>query len=150
MTAQISDSLQYNNERFSIYSEPLSSYLKTADLPHPLVAPNTACWRGYTASWAIENKKLFLVGWNGYILNYLQVGMDYLFPGEKVVFANWYNHSIYLPLGELIMQFHGPSPLYQGDRILEFKNGILINEYDKYYTQEEIEEIIERCDDGFD
>lgn len=70
MTAQIKDILVYNGEELSMATEPLADYLKHVKLPHKLVAPNTACWRGYYSKWAIDNKKLFLIEWHGYILDY--------------------------------------------------------------------------------
>jgi hypothetical protein len=82
MTVQSAERLIYEGEEFYITSEPLSSYLKSIDLPSPLVAPNTACWRGYHTSWVIENKKLFLVGWTGYILDHWKVGIR-LFISRK-------------------------------------------------------------------
>jgi hypothetical protein len=84
MTAQASDILIYNGQELYMAAEPLSSYLEKVKLPHELVAPTTACWRGYYSKWAIDNKKLFLIEWEGFILNYQKVGIDYLFPGVSI------------------------------------------------------------------
>lgn len=123
-------------------AEPLESYLKKAKLPHKLVAPNTGCWRGYTSKWAIENRKLFLIEWQGYILNYLKVGMEYLFPDEEFVFAKWFTGQIRVGMGEMVSYVHGGyASVYEGDLFLIFENGVLVNEYIKWLTQEEIEKI---------
>ena len=47
MTAQAGDILIYKEEELFMAAEPLAVYLKTVSLPNKLVAPTTACWRGY-------------------------------------------------------------------------------------------------------
>ena len=142
MTAQVPDILLYNNEELYMSCEPLKDYLKKVKLPHKLVSPNTACWRGYYSKWAIDNKKLFLIEWQGYILDYQKVGIDYLFPGEEIVFAKWFTGEIRIEIGELVRYVHGGySSVYEGDRRLVFKNGVLTNETIKWLTEEELEKI---------
>ena len=46
MTAQARDILIYNKEELYMAAEPLEDYLKKTKLPHKLVAPHTACWKG--------------------------------------------------------------------------------------------------------
>jgi hypothetical protein len=141
MTLQSADSLIYTDVTYYIYSEPLSSYLEKVELPYPLVAPNTACWRGYTATYVIQNDKLFLTKWQGWIRDYMKVGMDYLFPGDSVVFADWFTGKIILKdLGEVI----GDSDfgdIYEGRLMLQFEQGILVREYEVWYTPAEIKKI---------
>lgn len=120
--------------------EPLASFLKTAKLPHKLVAPNTACWRGYTSKWAVDNKKLFLVDWQGYILDCQKVGIEYLFPEEEIVFAKWFTGQISLAMGEMIKYVHGGyASVYEGEMILLLEKGELVKEHVKWPSQEEIE-----------
>lgn len=140
MTAQASDSIKYKNKRSGMGTEPLRNYLKQLNLPYPFIAPSSFCWRGYFASWAVEHNKLFLVDFTGYILNYQKVGMDYIFPGEDVVFANWFSGEIRIPLGNMVAYVHGGyESAYEGDCFLTFENGILINERERWKTPEEIE-----------
>lgn len=136
MTAQSAERLIYEGEEFYITSEPLRSYLETIYLPSPLVAPSTACWRGYHASWVIENKKLFLVGWTGYILDFWKVGIDYLFPGKEIVFAEWFDRKIRIDLGNPLTD-----RIYEGTRFLQFEKGILVSDTSKWLTKEEIKKI---------
>ena len=150
MTVQAGDLLIYMGELHSTHSQPLETYIKKINLPHPIVSPNTACKRGYYATWEIKDNKLFLVKWKGYILDYMNVDIEYLFPGEKVVFANWFTGEIYYPLGELVEWFVDYIDLHQGVSCLEFENGILIKETQKWYTQEELDEIIDEQDTSFD
>jgi hypothetical protein len=79
--------------------EPLWSYLRYAKLPHSLVAHSSGCWRGYYGKWAVKNKKLFLIEWQGYILDHIKVGIDYLFPEEEIVFAKWFTGEIRVGIG---------------------------------------------------
>lgn len=142
MTAQVSDIIIYHGEELAIAAEPLADYLRQAKLPHPLVAPHTACWRGYRAKWAVDNGKLFLIGWQGYILDYRQVDIDYLFPGEEFVFAGWFTGTIRIPVGDIVHYVHGGyASVYEGDTFLAFEQGILVKEYTKWRTGEEIDKI---------
>ncbi len=132
MTLQSADTLIYKDTTYYIYAEPLSSYLEKVELPYPLVAPNTACWRGYAASYVVQNDKLFLTGWRGWIRDYMQVGMEYLFPGESFVFADWFSGFISIKdLGRHIA-FNGPIPIYEGKLRLQFEHGILLREYEDW------------------
>jgi hypothetical protein len=139
MTLQVRDVLIYNEEKLGIASEPLYEYLQKAKLPHKLVAPHSACWRGYVAIWTIDNKKLFLIGWQGNILDDIKVGIDYLFPDEEFVFAKWFTGKIRIEMGEFVGG--GYSSIHEGERFLVFENGVLIDEYVKWLTKEEIEKI---------
>ena len=148
MTAQARDILIYKKEQLYMAAEPLDGYLKKVKLPHKLVAPNTGCWRGYTSKWAIDNKKLFLIEWQGYILDYQKVGMNYLFPDDEIVFAKWFTGQIRIGMGEMVSYVHGGyASVHEGDMFLIFENGELVNEYIKWLTQEEIEKIQKDVDD---
>ncbi|HRG42425.1 MAG TPA: hypothetical protein PLC27_13535 [Saprospiraceae bacterium] len=148
MTLQVQDIFTYKNETYSVYGEPLECYLKTITLPHPLVAPSSACWRGYTAQWAIDNKKLFLIKWEGYILDYLEVDIKYLFPNQEIVFANWFSGSIHIALGDVACVIHnGHVPVFEGRMILQFENGILVSEQTEWLSENQIAQMIKEEDD---
>jgi hypothetical protein len=148
MTAQVRDILIYNEEQLYMAAEPLYDYLKETKLPYELVAPSTACWRGYTSKWSIDNKKLFLLEWQGYILDYQEVGMEYLFPNDEIVFAKWFTGEIRIGMGNTIDYIHGGyASVHEGDMFLIFENGMLIKEYVKWLTQEEIKKIIKEDED---
>jgi hypothetical protein len=148
MTLQSADTLIYKDTTYYIRAEILSSYLEKVELPYPLVAPNTACWRGYAASYVVQNDKLFLTGWRGWIRDFMQVGMEYLFPGESFVFADWFSGEIVLKdLGEVIGD-NGYCEIYEGRLMLQFENGILIREYEFWNSPEEIKKIREETIEG--
>lgn len=149
MTAQIKDVLIYNKEELRMSAEPLKDYLMKAKLPHELVAPNTACWRGYYSKWAIDNNKLFLIELQGYILDYQEVGMEYLFPNEEFVFAEWFTGEIRIGMGNIVCYIHGGyASVHEGDMFLMVENGVLVNEHIKWRMQEEIEELIKKEEDN--
>lgn len=149
MTAQASDSIIYNNERSGMNTEPLRDYIPELKLTHDFIKPNTFCSRGYFAEWAVDNNKLFLVGFKGWILDYLEVGMDYIFPGEEVVFAHWYTGTIRTPLGEMVAYIHGGyDSTYEGYRALTFEKGILVSVNVKWLTPKEIREAQKSAEDS--
>ena len=142
MTAQAGDILIYKKEELFMAAEPLKGYLETVSLPNKLVAPTTACWRGYYSKWAIDNKKLFLIEWVGYILDNQKVGMNYIFPGEEIVFASWFTGTIRIPMGEIVCYVHGGyESVHEWDLFLEIKKGVLVKEDIKWLTEKEIEKI---------
>lgn len=93
MTEQTCEFIEFEGKRRPLISEPLNAYL-FLQTTIQLVAPNTACWRGYYGTWKIENNKLYLTGLKAYIENYKEVGMDYLFPNQNKVFAEWYTGNL--------------------------------------------------------
>ena len=148
MTLQAADILTYKNENHFVYGEPLEGYLKTVRLPHPLVAPSSACWRGYTAQWAIDNKKLFLIKWEGYILDCQEVDIKYLFPEQEVVLADWFSGAIHVALGDVACMIHnGHVPVFEGRMILQFEKGILMSEQTEWLTKEKITQMIKEEED---
>ncbi|GHU90915.1 hypothetical protein FACS1894155_09900 [Bacteroidia bacterium] len=95
------------------------------------ISPSTACWRGYYGQWEIKDNKLYLIVLKAYIEGYRKVGLNYLFPGQKQVFANWFNGEIRIPQGEMLEYVHmGYASLYDSDLFLVIENGILANQYE--------------------
>lgn len=129
MTAQVGEALIYNGEKTWIATEPLSQYLKVKAIS--FFSPSTACWRGYYGKWEIKDRKLYLIELEAYIEEYKKVGLNYLFPNQKEVFANWFNGEIRIPCGEMLEYVHmGYASLYERDLFLVFENGILVNQYE--------------------
>lgn len=86
MTSQIKDLLIYKRKKHGIHG-PL---LPGDGFEFPFTS--SACWRGYVATWKIANNKLYLL--NLTETAYGDVGVKFLFPGKKKVFANWVTDSI--------------------------------------------------------
>jgi hypothetical protein len=111
MTAQFGETLEYNGVNYYLATEPLEPYLKKHNIK--FYAWCTACWRGYTCDWSIEDGMLYLTDLHGFIstdedggLMNKSVGMDYLFPGQDKVLADWFSGVLRLPHGEIIRYIH--------------------------------------------
>lgn len=64
-TAQVPDILIYNGDTLALYANPLEDFYNE-DNPRPKSFGlqggwSTACWRGYQATWIIENDLLYLI-----------------------------------------------------------------------------------------
>ena len=60
MTAQISDTLKYQNQEYEILAIESKFPFKPQDHGFNPVMMHTACYRGYYCLYTIKNKKLFL------------------------------------------------------------------------------------------
>ena len=130
MTAQAHERLIFNGNETSMAAEPLNQYLQNRN-DIKFISPSTACWRGYHGQWEIKDSKLYLIGLKAYIEGYREVGLNYLFPEQKQVFANWFNGEIRIPQGEMLEYVHmGYASLYDSDLFLVIENGILVNQYE--------------------
>ena len=128
MTIQAGDILSYNGEKTTIATEPLKPYLKTrSDVS--FIYKSTALVRGYIGTWKIRNTKLYLISLLGFVNNNEKVDLNYLFPNKTEVFADWFSGNIRIPEGELLNKINlGYASVFEKDRILNIKEGILISE----------------------
>lgn len=131
MTAQCSETLYYKGEKLSMFTNPLSPYLKAMNIS--FYSTSTALWRGYVGSWAIEGQRLYLVSLDGYIQTPQggqDVGLEYLFPDyPDGVFAHWYSGEIRCPMGELLKYVHmGYASTYEQDLLLVVDKGLIVEE----------------------
>ena len=112
MTMQIPDAVIYNDaiyETGAYCADLFEPYLEKHHIE--LFADCSALWRGYIATWKIENDMLYLVEiyanvtgakahikcQKGTILSLLSdeaVDMDYFFPSQSKVFADWYSGNL--------------------------------------------------------
>ena len=129
MTAQVREHLRYKEKGYYLATEPLYPYLKTKGIS--FVADRTSCWRGYVGDWLIEDNKLYLVELHAYIRNYEQIGLDYLFPGQTKVFADWFSGEIQIPHGKIMRYVHqGYASLYEKELFLKIEKGVVVKEYE--------------------
>ena len=138
MSAQIGDKIIYKGEEFSLASEPLAQWLYNNKVEKLFNNINCACWRGYVASWKIEDEKLYLTDIGSPpIPKHKEITkqeenqdvMEKLFPGQTEVFANWVNGKLKIQSGKLLEYVHmGYESVYETDIYLLFENGILIEE----------------------
>ncbi|MFZ4414163.1 MAG: hypothetical protein ACOYOV_13860 [Bacteroidales bacterium] len=126
MTAQAYETLIINGEIYKMAYEPLKSYLNQLKIKPDFVAPHTALWRGYIGKWELKDDKLYLIEFNGIIEGSVNVNINYIFPGQASVFADWFTGEIRIPQGELLDYVHGGyQSVYEKDLFLNFNNGEL-------------------------
>lgn len=133
-TAQIPDQLLYESKQEEIFSTPLEQYFaQEGNRPEWLTMTNTACWRGYVASWEVRNGTLYLTEitrdeWDPDTqeVEYKDISKK-IFPNASwPVKATWFSGSIQMPRGELIEYVHmGFASVYEQNLFLEFEDGVL-------------------------
>lgn len=128
MTAQAEEILIYKGQEVLMDSLPLSDYLETRE-DLKFIADSSLCWRGYYGKWEILNDKLYLIEIQAFIGDYKEVDLNYLFPNQEKVFANWFTGEIRIPLGQMLEHVNqGFDSVYEKDLLLFFIEGILIDE----------------------
>ncbi|MFT4801772.1 MAG: hypothetical protein ACI93N_001547 [Flavobacteriaceae bacterium] len=137
-TAQYGDLLIIGNDTSWIYSNPLEEYFEIKGSRtiggERLISGSTALWRGYIATWKIQNDSLFLIRMQtGYRGNSKEIDISKEFDSD-MVFAEWVNSFIDMPLGALLQYVHmGYMSIYEGETYYTFKKGILSNELSNHY-----------------
>lgn len=137
-TAQVPDVLIYKGSTVGIYSIPLEPYLKNNPRPREFFAGSTALWRGYRATWRIDDGKLRLIktevedhskedwAWKN-------VPLIKTFPelkGEKgPIVADWYTGTLRLPQGKMLRYVHmGFGSLYERELLIRIEKGVVKKE----------------------
>jgi hypothetical protein len=139
-TGQYGDILIIGQDTVWITSNPLEKYFekkgsRTIDNKE-LVSNCTALWRGYVATWRLDNNKLYLV----------RIQTDYCGDnptdvtltkefGSNKVFANWFSEIIVRPKGKLVQYVHmGYGSIYEEEMFYEFESGVLKNTRSSKYV----------------
>jgi hypothetical protein len=128
MTAQRSDLIYIGIYKYPINTEPLSVYIESMSIKPKFMAASTACWRGYIATWEIIDSKLYLIELDATTENYAKRDVNFLFPGQQKVFAEWFSGTIEALGGDLIEYHHqGYSSKYKYSYKHTFISGVLID-----------------------
>ncbi|NMC58098.1 MAG: hypothetical protein GYA51_01685, partial [Candidatus Methanofastidiosa archaeon] len=129
MTAQVGEKLFFKGNEYYMASEPLNQYLRNLK-PKPIfLPPSTACWRGYYGTWEIRTNQLYLISLIAYTGDHKKVGLEFLFPGETSVFAEWFSGALRIPQGKILRYIHfGYESVYERDLFLNFEKGCLLND----------------------
>lgn len=135
MTAHyIPDTLIYKGEEYVPYDDIalFSSYLEQHQIE---LLKDMWTFRGYVAKWEIRDNMLFLVELKALLpkrcCKPVGVGLDYFFPNQKTVLADWYS-------GELMICYERKYYESSGDSIyltFTIDKGHIVKE--KYQTQKE-------------
>ena len=132
MTAQSMEIIFIDGNKYYMASEPFEKYIMNIKEAPDFFPPNTGCWRGYTGTWKIENDKLYLISLSGYIKTqekeYQGIDMNYFFPNQKIVFADWFSGELRIPEGKIVKYIHmGYESLYEKDLLLKIENGNVVD-----------------------
>jgi hypothetical protein len=141
-TAQFGDLLIISKDTFEINSNPLEGYFDKKGTRtingEEMQGSCTVLWRGYVATWKLQNDSLFLVRIQKDYCGKNPIDLDVKKEfGTSNVFANWVNYTIIQPKGQLIQYVHmGYMSIYEQEVYYKFENGKIknteIKEYVKY------------------
>ncbi|MBN2695586.1 hypothetical protein JXR93_13070 [bacterium] len=152
-TAQYPDNLIYNGENYSLHTNPLEGYFKE----HPEKKPkgevvSTALWRGYIATFEIDNNELILKDIvveisdksSNKSFNVIRKTVkNDVFSDNKRVLVDWFSGLLVIPYGKMVEYVHmGYASSYENYIILEIDKGVLKKE--KKFNIKEFEVFKER------
>lgn len=128
-TGQMADYLIIDCDTFYLFSNPLEPYLHFKNERSingvTLGMTSTACYRGYIATWKIQNDSLFLVK----LIRGIELDSTIVFSlkdefGKDQVYASWYTGTIYSPRGAELQYVHsGYSSIYETEVYYRIWNG---------------------------
>ena len=129
MTAQIAEKLNYEGRQFSMCSEPLSAFFDLGGYQPYFESNNSALWRGYHGEWDIKDKRFYMIGLQGVLLEGADASLETIFPGfPDRVFAHWYSGTIRIPQGKILEYVHmGYGSTYESDLMIDIEKGIVIS-----------------------
>jgi hypothetical protein len=135
-TAQMPDELIYRGETLAIFTNPLESYFGR-DNPRPEFISRvlcTACWRGYVATWKIENEKLYLVKMveGSCSRTAPEIDVSKIFGRRPPIEAVWFSGVLTAPRGKLLSYVHmGYESRYEKSLLLTIDKGRLVREEER-------------------
>jgi hypothetical protein len=128
-TAQIPDELLYKGKKHALFSTPLEDFWSRQNpRPKSLRATSTACWRGYSARWALRGGYLQLQGINPCHHDDKPLSVASVLPGKKLPLrATWFTGVLRVPLGKQLQYVHlGFHSTYEKDLLLWIRAGKLV------------------------
>ena len=116
-TAQAPDILKHDGKTYDLHSNPLNEFLRAAGIQLPETGVvSTGLWRGYIATWAIRDDKLYLddvrVPTRAYAESdapeekRFRSAMEHIFQNSKPKVATWFTGHLIVPTGELVDYAH--------------------------------------------
>ena len=141
-TGQEPDVIIYNGKTYSLFANPLEDFYKDRKKRPPFrVEPNvmsTGNWRGYVATWTIENGILYLVkidawicrDWNAQRCRKAKLSAIFArrYRDGKVK-ADWFSGELRIPDGKLLQYVHmGYGSVYERELTLTVESGRVVKE----------------------
>jgi hypothetical protein len=85
----------------------MESFWKSENPKPKFCGSKTSNERGYHAEWLIEDRSLFLIGFSGELVNFInnqlcfeQIHLNDIFPPiDQKVFADWFTGDLIIPIG---------------------------------------------------
>ena len=138
-TAQRPDRIVYDGQTYALQTNPLNQYFQANPDRHPFEAgdkdrmvTSTALWRGYVATFALENDLLVLrdfevlqstgdpKDFDAELVS--QIDQYFATPDSRVL--DWYSGIMVIPQGEMVHYVHmGYSSVYESYLLLRIENG---------------------------
>ena len=140
-TPQAPDVLVYKDRTYRLFANPLESFYQDPN-KRPLFVfqlnqRSSGNWRGYIATWTIENDFLYLVNIDAWVCNRDSTGckradLASLF-GKRYrngkVKADWFSGDLRMPEGEMLEYVHlGYESVFEREIILTVDSGKLVKE----------------------
>jgi hypothetical protein len=138
-TAQIPDSIEINDVKYRLNTNPLEKYLTVIKWEKPENASvSSANWRGYLALWKIEAGNILLKDVTIRLSRKSAEDprktvsiLNTLFPNKKEITASWYSGALIVPYGEMTNYVHmGYGSSYENYIVLRIKKGVVIEHLD--------------------
>ncbi|MCM3874418.1 MAG: hypothetical protein ND895_27320 [Pyrinomonadaceae bacterium] len=141
-TSQQPDVLIHKGKSFDLFANPLEGFYKgKGTRPSFRVKPNvisTGNWRGYVATWTIENGFLYLLKIDAWICRdwdektCRKVNLKDLFGSRYIqgrVRADWFSGDLRMPDGELLQYVHmGYGSVYERELTFRVESGKVVKE----------------------
>jgi hypothetical protein len=131
-TAQMGDILVYQGKNQSIFSNPLESYFDDQH-PRPKAVFKFSCtanWRGYVATWKIEEDYLYLVKLveGSCSEDAPEIPIASIFPEQQLpIKATWFSGILRIPFGKRLQYVHmGYGSIYDKELFLTIASGKLV------------------------
>lgn len=156
-TGQQPDVIIYKGKSYDLFANPLEDFFKgKRSRPAFQVKPNvisTGNWRGYVATWTIEDGFLYLLRIDAWICRdwdekrCRRVDLKSLFGGRYIkgrVRADWFSGDLRMPDGELLQYVHmGYGSVYERELTLAVESGKLVRESIVDNTQRKLPSALE-------
>jgi hypothetical protein len=145
---QSTDVLIWKSDTLNLYSNPLElkadweqlNQVITSQIELNIIEKSkdsvilSYFWRNYKTEWFIENDSLYLTDLSSLYSSEISIGLNKVFSTtEKRIFADWVNSSLTIFRGTCIVcrgTHHKNTSIYPNEKLLEFKNGVLIKTTD--------------------
>ncbi|MFV0539267.1 MAG: hypothetical protein ACK5M3_18150 [Dysgonomonas sp.] len=135
-TAQIPDKIIYKGKEYKLHSNPLELYFtKEPDKRPKSDIMSSALWRGYIATFEIEDNILFLkdietMYYEGNERKWRSV-LSEVFPDQKKIKIAWMTGLLIIPYGEMKNYVHmGYASTYENYLLFEVNEGNIVKERD--------------------